>query len=471
MPAALACFVLAGLGCASSRPIEDPAAELATPLQTPSVYLAAIDIVRERPLTDDELQALRGMMYQPGYVPSVREAALDLLAEKNPEALKATIEIRLPQMVGPSAPIQWRERLCEIIAERGWRDLSPTLVRAWAFPMPVYAADEFERPEYLALAELHGEDRVIDAVFDLLVDSNTVALQGLRTSCWTLLQRLGQRDRLVALLENADITQNDAMLLDLRAGATELGVIPVNREEILWIRKLREPERREFWAQAVEAVGRMPASRRNELELRDLSIVVAASHHEPELLGKSRSELYALVDSYIDSQTRHFDYDGAYGLNNETLASRRDELTWGDLAAMLMAVRAMRVPQVVDHLFDYADRDLADESTEYGGVIRLDHRNRFEVLEYPPRIRLNDRRFVASQEMFDAGYGAVFHFHFHCQEHDNSNHAGPGFGDAQYADFTRANCLVMTFVDETTMNIDYYRHGRVVVDLGEIHRP
>jgi hypothetical protein len=40
-----------------------------------------------------------------------------------------------------------------------------------------------------------------------------------------------------------------------------------------------------------------------------------------------------------------------------------------------------------------------------------------------------------------------------------------------YADNTRANCLVFTFVDENTMNLDFYRHDGVLVDLGVILRP
>jgi hypothetical protein len=47
-------------------------------------------------------------------------------------------------------------------------------------------------------------------------------------------------------------------------------------------------------------------------------------------------------------------------------------------------------------------------------------------------------------------------------------YAGPELGDMNYADNTRANCLVFTFVNEGVMNVDYYRHGRVVIDLGVI---
>ena len=40
-----------------------------------------------------------------------------------------------------------------------------------------------------------------------------------------------------------------------------------------------------------------------------------------------------------------------------------------------------------------------------------------------------------------------------------------------YADSMRANCLVFTFVHKDTLNVDFYRYGRVIVDLGEVKRP
>jgi hypothetical protein len=311
-------------------------------------------------------------------------------------------------------------------------------------------------------------------IFDLFVESNRVSQQGLRTRCWELMHRLGYRDRLIRLLVEHEPPPDDAMLIDLHAAAVELGVVPHNREEILWLRKLRQPEHEAFWDEAASAVAGLSPERRLDLEIRDLAVVVSAQRHEPELLGLSKASLYQRVDAYVKTQKRHSRGSGGYdsmGAGRRTsLPDWRAELTWGDLAAMLIAVRALQVPQVAAHLFDYAERDRKDESTEYGGVIRLDERGRFEILEFPPRIRQHDQRFNASQEMIDAGYTSIFHFHMHVQRYRNSEYAGPGFGDDNYANNLRANCLVFTFVNERTLNVDYYRHGGVTVDLGEIAR-
>jgi len=155
----------------------------------------------------------------------------------------------------------------------------------------------------------------------------------------------------------------------------------------------------------------------------------------------------------------------------QRLSDYREELTWGDLAAMLIAIRAIQIPQVVDPLFDYAERDKADTTTEYGGVIALDRKDRFEIREFQPVMRKHDQTFIASQAMLDAAYTSIFHFHMHVQNYRNDRFAGPGFGDLNYADNTRANCLVFTFMNEDTLNVDFYRHDRVVIDLGVIRRP
>ena len=70
----------------------------------------------------------------------------------------------------------------------------------------------------------------------------------------------------------------------------------------------------------------------------------------------------------------------------------------------------------------------------------------------------------------DALYTSLFHFHLHVQRYRNTDYAGPGYGDVNFADNSRANCLLFTFVNRDTLNVDYYRHGRVQVDLGVIKR-
>lgn len=464
----MAVAVIVG-GCGPERAEVDPLGTLRTPSIMGSQHIRAMEALDASAPDDPEtLKALHDVVRRDVYSVPAREAALDRLAQRDPENLKRTIRQSLPR----SESWGWVVRCSEIIAERGWPDLSAALVSSWARPV-AGMKDDLKRPEHKALAQLHGEENIIEMVFGLFMESQSVGEQFFRTRCWDLLHRLGQRERLVQLLASAEAPHDDAMLLDLRTAARDLGIVPRNREEILWVRKLREPERAEFWEKAVAAVQGLSAARRAELELRDVPILVSAALHGPELLALSRDDLYVRVEGYLKSQPHYVqesNYDNIAGDSRQRLHEHRDQLTWGDLAAMQIAVRAMQVPEVRRHLFEYAERDRLDTSTEYGGVIALDGQDRFVVREFQPVMRRHDQEFISSQAMLDAAYTSIFHFHLHAQNYRNDKYAGPGFGDMNYADNTRANCLVFTFMSKETMNVDYYRHGRVVVDLGVIKK-
>ncbi|MCA9286832.1 MAG: hypothetical protein KDA22_16530 [Phycisphaerales bacterium] len=459
------------VGCASDKPLADPIATLTSTESTPTQQERAMAALDQEPPDDAYIQALRRLLYQPGYTVRVREAALDRLLAIDPDAALRTLEVQMPRLTA----LDWRRRLCAIVVERDWKDMTPTLVRAWAAPMPGWVDRDDQRPERIALEKLYGKSGVPDVLFTLFVESNGVTQQNLRARCWELLIALGQRDRLVALLADTEVAPNDATLADLRVTARDLGVIPVNREEILWVRKLREPARAAYWSQAREAVAALGPEQRSNLELRDLAVVVALAQVDPALLQATRAELEARIESYLASpaagSTHRLDFAGWSGAFPQLFSQWRAELKWTDLAAIVLAIDALQTPEVRSHLFDYADRDLKDRTTEYGGIIRLDEQGRFEVVEFRPRIKGNDERFEAPQDMLDAGYTGLFHFHFHATSRNNARYAAPAQGDTLYADSVRNNALCFTFIDGSRLNVDFYRHGGVSVDLGEIQRP
>jgi hypothetical protein len=277
---------------------------------------------------------------------------------------------------------------------------------------------------------------------------------------------------LISLLKNADIAEDDLFLLDLRKTLLDLGIVPHRKEEILWIRELSKADYEAFWSEAMVTLSELSEGRRSTLEMRDIPMAVSVRRHTPKYMNMRNSQILSEIEQKLKNRKHYFETEGGgtYSSTSELFRNHKDSLTWGDAMAISTALTAMSVTEVRSHLFDYANRDLQDTTTEYGGVIALDKKGRFEILEFEPKIRHHDRRFNASQEMFDAAYTALFHFHFHAQEYRNSDHAGPGMGDKNYASNTRSNCLVFTFVNKDKMNVDYYRHGNVVIDLGTITR-
>lgn len=469
VPMSLLLLIASGALPGCGGPLEDPMGTLSRPDSLPSMQSRALD-----QLADDGsaeyARLLRRIIVQPGYTPDIREKAFRQLATKDPEGLRDTLALSLPKM----QMLEWRTRVCQLIAEERLVQMTPVLINALAAPMGGWIREDQNRPEFKALVALHGEGRVPDVLYQAMLESNPVTQANLRERCWALLWRLGDQQRLVALVQDDRIKPGDAFLQDLRAAAGDLGVLPRTREEIRWLRALREPSRAGFWRDAMTAIGAMDRTVRSELELRELPVAVAAAKFRPDLLGMTPQAMYPMLESRIRSEGRRTyspSFEGYSGNFTESLYQQRDQLKWGDYAAMLLACDMMEQEETAAQLFDIADRDLHDRSTEYGGVIELDDRGRFVVREFRPRVQGSDLRFEAPQEMFDLAYTSLFHFHNHAQSYDNRRYAGPHLGDFEYADSTRANCLVFTFIDRSTLNVDFYRFGRVVVDLGTMRRP
>jgi hypothetical protein len=467
--AALVAAVLAA-GCSSGpESVENPAAVLSVGGQSRERYFDALEAARQRGVDEETKAALRRMIAADGFAIDARERAFDLLYETDPKAVVAALENSLPRM----GDVSWRRRVSELVGERKMQELVPTLIRAWANPVPGLAGDEV-RPERAALGMIVGEDQVSATLLRTMKDASPTTQANLRARCWELLMKSGDEARLRALLADPGSTQGDAMLTDLARVANELGVLPTTREEILWARKLCEPSRAAFFADAKAALAQMPAARREQLELRAIPVAVACMKRRPSLLATTEPDLFAEIDARTKGRKKASpDFTGYGDGFTETLYQVRDRLVWSDLAAMALALDVLSEQALRTHLFEVADRDREDRTTEYGGVVALaaGSASTAEFLEFEPRAKASDIRYESPQALFDALYTGLYHVHFHAQNYENEKYAGPHMGDFAFGDSARCNGLVFTFLSADLLGVDFYRHGRVVVDLGAIERP
>jgi hypothetical protein len=415
------------------------------------------------------IKVLKTIVTSNDYLVPIREAAYKRLERYDPERLTEA----LAMVLGRLEPPEYRAWVIDQIAAADQRELTDAIIRSWARPTRLWENAD-DRPEPRALASMYGKDQIPTVLIKTMLDANPFVEANLRARCWELVVATGHGDRLITLVADEKLVGEDGLLLDMRAAVDEFGIVPRNREEILWIRELRKPELRAYWNGLASALEGMDEPRRSSLEPRDLAVVDAVARHDPKLLNAEHDALFERLDSELhsDERTRYnADLTGWAVKISEGLHDDRDKLTWGDLAAMMMAHEAMESPELREHIFDLAERDMLDKTTEYGGIIRLDDSGRFELVEHLPRIRVADDRYHASQELFEDGYTALFHVHNHAQRYRNARYAGPHVGDMEYADETGANGLVFTFIDPRTINVDFYRHGAVIVDLGTITRP
>ena len=469
-PLASLLVCIAALGaCSSEKARTDPIGTLSQPRNSSRAHMEALSRLDGPIPAPGYIKILKTIVTSNDYLIPVREAAFKRLERYDPKRLTEA----LGMVLGRLEPPEYRAWVIDQIAAADQRALTDAIIRSWARPTRLWENAD-DRPEPRALATMYGKDQIPTVLIKTMLDANPFVEANLRARCWELVVATGHGDQLITLVADEQLVGTDGLLLDMRAAVDDFGIVPRNREEILWIRELRKPELRAYWNGLSSALEGMNEPRRSSLEPRDLAVVDAVARHDPELLNAEHDALFDRLSSELrsDERTRYnADLTGWSVKISEGLHDDRDELTWGDLAAMMMAHEAMESAALRGHIFDLAERDMLDKTTEYGGIIRLDAAGRFELVEHLPRIRVADDRYHASQALFEDGYTALFHVHNHAQRYRNARFAGPHIGDMEYADETGANGLVFTFIDPRTINVDFYRHGAVIVDLGTITRP
>jgi hypothetical protein len=410
----------------------------------------------------------------------VRVAAIEeLLAdEPNLTDTRNMIRLMLP------TETQWNviDLLARTAADRGWRDLTTALVRCWS--RPVVEPPDDQRPERFALERLHPgrpTEEVIFAVFasdpSLGPESRGIADSREREQqdAWALLRRLDiTGERTIALLSQPAAPGEDETLATLRLAARELRVIPETPEQVAWLTRLRADSHADLWRACAAAVASLTDDQRTRLEIRHLPGLRWAAAHRPEWLNADRASLLASLDETLKPRKRHVRPSSATAHRRapESLRTWRDRMSWADALLGSIAADVILDPALVRILFDQAEADRADTSTEHGGVIDGSPTG-FAARLFPPRPaqRAGDRRFIASIEMIEQGVDSIFHYHLHCTSRDNADYAGPSDDDIAYAKRQGRSCLVFTFVGQDSLNADYYQPDGATIDLGTMKRP
>lgn len=469
-------------GCAgdgAQRANEDPLGVLTDPSASASTKSGAIRAVAQMG-RDGELdpeiarETLKRAAWARGNRPNVRNAAIDELFADDPADTSRMLALLLP------TENQWPviEHVCNLAVEHSATELIPALVRSWA--RPVQRPGDDERPERAALLSLTPGvpiEQTIFGVFAAVSDPEDHFGERTRRDAWTLLSRIDPAGATTKdFIAQSPDAHGDPMLADLQFVARDLGAVPLTTEQLDWVEDLRKPEHAGFWSSARAQVAVLGAEQREGFELRHVAGVLWASQRRSEWLSATRRQLLDLADAELAGSRhtrRSAGYPDAMGAPRETIEQWRKDLVWGDALLLCIANEAMQDQRLVRELFEQADHDQRDESTEHGGVLDADPDGGFVALSFPPRPaqRTGDNRFVASQELLDAGATALFHYHFHAQSHNNNEYAGPGAGDLEYAARFGRSCLVLTFVTSNSLGIDYYQPDGARIDLGAIGRP
>lgn len=455
-------FALAQLmGCVKPQVYEDPMA-IMTHSADPDKRMAA---ARQAEVThkDDpaRIAALHDMLWVRGRGAEERIYAIDQLIAHDEAAFKKTLDRRLVLVVNDPT----LRYLMDTAVKRKWTDLTPAIVRSYARTFPTNVPGE--RPEHTALLALSPGQSIETIVFEVFANADDQVNINEQTAAWQLLWKLTDGDHIMKMLAMAPDT--NPLVVDLKAASRDLHALPVGKEGVLRLSYLRDPSRAGLWQAISQRVAMLTAEQREGLELRHLPVLMLL---DDATLARSRESLLAEVRREVDAQEHHTrgpNFDGPMREHPQLLGVAAGELCWADVATLRMLMQAVWQRDVREALFKQADEDLVDTSTEHGGVI-FHEGQRFVARIYPPLYTRHDLKYLPTQEMIEATYTGVAHYHFHAQEHRNRDFAGPGVGDVRLAANLEIHGLVFTFIDRDTLNVDYYQPDSTVVDLGVIRR-
>lgn len=461
--ALLAALALAA--CTPGKAQTDPLAVMLDRTQALDVRLRAAE--RAGAGDDGEYEkALRTLATRSGHPVELRRYAIDTLIERDEPAARRLLRRAVVRMD------HWPTlaHVLDTAAARRWVDFTPAIVRSYARPSRAVA--DAERPERAALREL-GPGRSVEQIAFDVFDAAAGPTPAERAAAWQLLARLTEDD--AALRSRlAAATSDSAVVAAMRDGAADLGLTPPHAETVTWLVYLRA-RGEATWARLTAAVNRLAADQRDGLEMRHLPALVMLHDTDDPLLNKSRPELLASLDRQLQLtalHAKHVELAGHQSQHPQSLRDWTSDLSWADLVVMHLVRRAMADRAIARQWFTEADADLHDTDTEHGGLLLYDRqRGAVYARAYAPLVARHDRTFIPPPNMVTDGYLSIAHYHYHAQQHDNRGYASPGAGDlASIADRQRLNGLTLTFIDPDTLNVDFYRHGGVVVDLGEVRR-
>ena len=144
-------------------------------------------------------------------------------------------------------------------------------------------------------------------------------------------------------------------------------------------------------------------------------------------------------------------------------------LTAQDRISLRLVQTALNSSDIRKSLFRARDLDFEDRSTEWGGTLDWGDDGWF-IEAAPGQSGADDTVFERRPSDFRKMFRGAIPFHFHARNLNMSAVAGPGGTDLQAAESHGVPALVITSLSEDRLQVDWYRRGGVVVDLGEIER-
>ena len=448
-------------GCAP-KDFDDPITAMLDRERVPDHRLHAARQAEKEQFDDPaRLAGLEMLAWTRGHPIRLRQYAVNQLVAIDEDSFRRDLTLRI-------ARLHSHELLAfvfKLAIDRGWPETTALVVQNYSRAIP--AIPDTQRLEHTLLQELHPDQLVPQISFEVLEGVHTRTSLSQQAAAWQLLNRFLDGNDLFNYLNKALPTTG--MIRDLKAGATDLRVLPHNKQQLLWLTYLRDPIHKPYWDAARILIASLNPQQRDRLALRHLKPLLVS---DPSTLDMSHAQLWRDIQSRLTGTEHHFTKSQRQGSSRKDLQAFSvwgPTLSWADLVVIRLLLHILKDKSLAVEWFRQADIDVTDLESEHGGV--LDQKGkRYLAKSYDPWMRCHNRKYVASPRLIEHLYTAVAHYHFHAQTTRNTEGAAPGRGDQRFADRWGFNCLVLSFIDRNRLNVDYYGPEGVEIDLGTLYR-
>jgi hypothetical protein len=190
---------------------------------------------------------------------------------------------------------------------------------------------------------------------------------------------------------------------------------------------------------------------------------------DPTLMDTSRVALLADIAGRMGTMDHQTHYTGGDTTANSDarLPKLKDDLTMADLWRISLAMDLLARPSVRAGLEYLADRDQADTTTAWGGLLFFKD-GTVEARRYPPLKdgQSNDLTFRPTARMLSEARGSIGRFVCHFDDEDNADRVGPTLAELASARVNNFAALSITRLDANQFTAHYYNSEGEIVSLG-----
>lgn len=387
--------------------------------------------------------------------PALRQAVLDWLMRRGYADLTGHVVRALSATDDP----QLRSSLLDWLARHPSSEVLAEVVKLWA--ADAVRIDSEAEARYRRVVEMMTGTTWSEALLETLNRPSFGARGSAMEVLAARMPATSLRGRIAAMDPQSDAIRS------LQYYLQRFNYLPTQRNELLAAVVVHTAKPR-MLDDAAALADLWQAANRYEFNIRDFHLLSRLQRDSTRHLP-SRGELVQLLAAAIANRRHTYrPVSGAAARPDAAAEFARHvgDLSMADLVNLHLLDEMLRRSRVQLGLAVMADRDRADRSSQWGGLIFYEN-GRAEARLYPPGRTGRDQAYVPSDLMLQDAADCLMHFTAHFEKADNAERTGPDPAELAYARDLNCYCVVFTSLGLDAFNATYYNPQGLVVNLGD----